>query len=109
MDYSRIAQYYESRGEYDKAADMWTKCDQAPRAVQLYLKVCARRPPASISLLACGIVPQAPCPAQASLAGCILSISTRTALELELVLATAAPSLPPYTKVSPVHELSYAH
>lgn len=39
VDYSRIAQYYESRGEYDKAADMWTKCDQAPRAVQLYLKV----------------------------------------------------------------------
>ncbi|PNW73788.1 hypothetical protein CHLRE_13g572700v5 [Chlamydomonas reinhardtii] len=39
VDYQRIAQYYESRGEYDKAADMWSKCDQAPRAVQLYLKV----------------------------------------------------------------------
>ncbi|KXZ49298.1 hypothetical protein GPECTOR_22g892 [Gonium pectorale] len=39
VDYQRIAQYYESRGEYDKAADMWTKCDQSPRAVQLYLKV----------------------------------------------------------------------
>jgi hypothetical protein len=42
VDYQRIAQYYESRGEFDKAADMWSKCDQAPRAVQLYLKV--RRP-----------------------------------------------------------------
>ncbi|GLC35581.1 hypothetical protein PLESTB_000191100 [Pleodorina starrii] len=39
VDYQRIAQYYESRGEYDKAADMWSKCDQTPRAVQLYLKV----------------------------------------------------------------------
>lgn len=42
MDYARIAQYYESRGEYDKAADMWAKCDKPDKAVQLYLKVCFR-------------------------------------------------------------------
>lgn len=51
VDYSRIAQYYESRGEYDKAADMWTKCDQAPRAVQLYLKVGGHRPLAAPCLV----------------------------------------------------------
>lgn len=39
VDYQRIAQYYESRGEFDKAGDMWASCDQHPRAVQLYLKV----------------------------------------------------------------------
>lgn len=35
----RIAQYYESRGEYEKAADTWVTCEQDSRAVQLYLKV----------------------------------------------------------------------
>lgn len=39
VDFARIAQYYESRGEYDKAADMWAKCDKPDKAVQLYLKV----------------------------------------------------------------------
>ena len=39
MDYQRIAQYYESRGEYDKAGDMWGSSGQDTKAVQLYLKV----------------------------------------------------------------------
>jgi WD repeat-containing protein 19 len=38
-DFQRIAQYYESRGEYDKAGDMWAACEQWARAVQLFLKV----------------------------------------------------------------------
>lgn len=39
VDYQRIAQYYESRGEFEKAGEMWQHCDQEHRAVQLYLKV----------------------------------------------------------------------
>ncbi|MEW5304579.1 MAG: hypothetical protein WDW36_007181 [Sanguina aurantia] len=39
VDYPKIAQYYESRGEFDKAGDMWAAGEQYPRAVQLYLKV----------------------------------------------------------------------
>lgn len=39
VDYQRIAQYYESRGEYDKAADMWAQSGQEAKAVALYLKV----------------------------------------------------------------------
>ena len=39
VDYQRIAQYYESRGEYDKAGDMWAASGQDTKAVQLYLKV----------------------------------------------------------------------
>mmetsp|Transcript_36982 Transcript_36982/g.82211 ORF Transcript_36982/g.82211 Transcript_36982/m.82211 type:complete len:1366 (+) Transcript_36982:300-4397(+) len=39
VDYQRIAQYYESRGEYDKAGDMWSSSGQDAKAVQLYLKV----------------------------------------------------------------------
>eukprot|EP00798_Chlamydomonas_sp_ICE-L_P012670 gene12669-15902_t len=38
-DYNRIAQYYEGRGEFDKAGDMYASSEQYPRAVQLYLKV----------------------------------------------------------------------
>ncbi|GFH27640.1 flagellar associated protein, partial [Haematococcus lacustris] len=37
-DYSRIAQYYESRGEFIKAGDMWLQGENFPRSVQLYLK-----------------------------------------------------------------------
>lgn len=39
VDFQKIAMYYESRGEYEKAGEMWERCDQDPRAVQLYLKV----------------------------------------------------------------------
>lgn len=39
VDYQRIAAYYESRGEYDKAGDMWGATDQHARAIQLFLKV----------------------------------------------------------------------
>ena len=39
VDYQRIAQYYESRGEYDKAGDMLASSGQESKAVQLYLKV----------------------------------------------------------------------
>jgi WD repeat-containing protein 19 len=39
-DFERIAQYYESRGELTKAADMWGQCNQkSERAIQLYLQV----------------------------------------------------------------------
>lgn len=39
VDFQRIALYYESRGEYDKAGDMWAASGQEAKAVQLYLKV----------------------------------------------------------------------
>lgn len=35
----RIAQYYEQRGESEKAADMWVKAAQPDKAVQLYIQV----------------------------------------------------------------------
>ena len=35
----RIAQYYEQRGEPEKAADMWVKAAQPVKAVQLYVQV----------------------------------------------------------------------
>ncbi|KAF5840991.1 hypothetical protein DUNSADRAFT_14848 [Dunaliella salina] len=38
-DYGRIAYYYENRGEYVKAGDMWCAAEEYPRAVQLYLKI----------------------------------------------------------------------
>jgi len=38
-DYGRIAHYYENRGEYIKAGDMWCAAEEYSRAVQLYLKV----------------------------------------------------------------------
>ncbi len=38
-DFERIARYYQDKGQLDKAADMWSKCDQYPKALQLYLKV----------------------------------------------------------------------
>lgn len=43
VDYQRIALYYESRGEYDKAGDMWASSGQEAKAVQLYLKVRDKR------------------------------------------------------------------
>jgi len=39
VDYKRIAEYYEGRGEYDKAGDMWAASEEDAKAVQLYLKV----------------------------------------------------------------------
>ncbi|KAG1674427.1 hypothetical protein FOA52_012954 [Chlamydomonas sp. UWO 241] len=39
VDYKRIAEYYESRGEYEKAGDMWAASEEDAKAVQLYLKV----------------------------------------------------------------------
>lgn len=35
----RIAQYYEQRGEPEKAADMWVKAGQPDKAVRLYVQV----------------------------------------------------------------------
>lgn len=41
----RIAAYYESRGELAKAGDVWLRCGQQARAVQLYLQVSRRQAP----------------------------------------------------------------
>lgn len=37
-DFERIAEYYESRGEFEKAGDMWVENEEGGRAIKAYLK-----------------------------------------------------------------------
>lgn len=38
-DYDRIASYYESRGELEKAGDVWEQGEEWGRAIKLYLRL----------------------------------------------------------------------
>lgn len=44
QEHKKVAQYYESKGNFAKAGQQYEKCQQFQMALKLYLRWCASRP-----------------------------------------------------------------